>query len=493
MKLSTRLMAAMTTLVLGTAVVGMVGYHNVESAVIPVSLDRLMTQAKARLGLLDILLRGVRGDVLALRAMPAHDGLVRAAQNGGIDAVENVTEATWRARIEGIYVAQLRAKPALQQLRMIGIADGGREIVRVDRPGPGDAIRVVATAELQQKADRGYFRDAVALPAGEVFISPIELNQEYGVIEVPHIPVQRFATLITDAEGRPFGIVIANLDIRPIFDGIRAAMDEHSLIYLVNDAGDFLLHPDNSRAFGFDLGQRHRWQDDFTGLAQAIGTAGDGAAVVEGADGQRVAAVLVTARVADGPSIGIIETELYATIMAPALALRKADLWAALGGVGLAIVLAMVMARSLSRPLRQITAAVEGFARGEPIRLPTGSAGEIGILAAAFARMARDVRDNATALRDKSEIFDKTIESMADGFLIVDTDGETVFANSVYKSLVGGDDPQIAPADRQKHYQPLHADGVTPMVAVETPTGRMLRGENFDNVEVAFAAWASSS
>lgn len=55
-------------------------------------------------------------------------------------------------------------------MRLIGIADGGGEIVRVDRSGPGGAVRIVPAAELQQKGDRGYFRDALAPPVNGVYV-----------------------------------------------------------------------------------------------------------------------------------------------------------------------------------------------------------------------------------------------------------------------------------------------------------------------------------
>lgn len=448
MRLSTRLMLAMTALVLGTAAGGVLGYQSVETAVLPVSLDRLAAQAKARLGVLDIYLRGVRGDVLALRAISAHDGLVRARQSGGVDPVDRTTEATWRERVEATYLAQLSAKPAIQQMRLIGIADGGREIVRVDRTSPGGPARVVPDAGLQRKGERPYYHDAIAQPAGEVYVSPIDLNQEYGTLEVPHVPVQRFSTLITDAQGRPFGIFIVNLDIRHIFDGIRAAADTPSQIYVVNEAGDFLLHPDPDRIFGFDLGRRDRWQSGFPELAAAV-AAGRSAAVIARADGERVAAGMATIRVADGPPIGIIAVETCADIMAPALALRRSALWTALLACGIAIVLAALMARSLTRPLRRITAAVEGFAQGAPVELSNPGNGEIGILAAAFTRMARDVDDKAAALRDKSELFDKTIESMADGFVIIGAAGETVYANAAARALIGGREPDFASPEWQ--------------------------------------------
>ena len=485
MRLSTRLMIAMTALVLGMAAVGMLGYRNVESAVLPVSLDRLMTQARARLGVLDILLRDVRGDVLTLRAIPSHDGLVRARQAGGIDPVENISAAKLQERLEGIYVARLRFQPLVRQLRLIGVADGSREIIRVDRLGPGGTIRVVPQAELQRIGDRSYFRDAIALAADQVYVSPIQLNQEHGAADVPEIPELRFASRINDSEGRPFGIFMISVDVRPTFDSIRAAMDDRSMIYVVNATGDFLLHPDPSRAFGFEFGRRYRWQDELPGLEAAIGPEGRGSAVVEGAHNKRVAAAIATAHVAGGPLLGVIETASYDSIMAPALALRRSNLWIALGAVGVAIVLATWMARVLTRPLRQITAAVEGFGRGEPIQLPDAGNGEIGILSAAFARMARDVGEANAALREKSEVFDKTIESMSDGILIVNAQGRTVFANAVCRALFGHDLPVGVSAYQQGH-QRFQTDGVTPLAAEDAPLARALRGERFENVEFVF-------
>ncbi|MDB5501868.1 MAG: multi-sensor hybrid histidine kinase [Tardiphaga sp.] len=487
MTFSTRLMLAMLTLVLVTATAGVLGYHSVESTVVPDSLARLSTQARARLGILDIYLGGVRGDILALRALPANDGLLRAVQGGGFDALESATEAKWRERLEGIYLGQLRAKPAIQQLRLIGIADGGREIIRVDRSGPADTLRVALPGELQPRGDRRYFREAIALRPGEVYISPIEPNRESGVPEmpeVPELPVLRFATVVQDPAGRAFGIVVADLDIRPIFAGIAAAMDDNAQIYVVNAHGDFLLHPDAGRAFGFDRGTPHRWQDDFPELAQAVGQGDRGSAVVGQGDA-RMAAALVTARVAEGLRLGVIETQSYAAIMAPAAGLRRSDTLAALGAIGVAMLLAVVLSRSLTRPLRQITASVDRFGRGEPIRLPTDLGGDIGILAAAFARMAADITAKADALRDKSEVFDKTIESMADGFLIVDAEGNTVFANSVCKAIFGLD-PQLGVVQWRRHFKRFLPDRATPMPADETPMGRVLRGESFDNVEMCF-------
>jgi signal transduction histidine kinase/CheY-like chemotaxis protein len=481
MKLSTRLTLAMVTLVLATAAAGALGYRSVESTVVPASLERLATQARARLGILDIYLRNVRGDILALRPIPAHAGLLRAMQGGGVDAEENTSEARWRERVEGIYAQQMRAKPAIHQLLLVGQSDGGREIVRVERSGPDGALRIVPRGELRTEADRGYVRDAVGLRVDEVHMSPIEMSRESGV----PVPVLRFGTPVIDAAGKPFGIVVISLDMRPIFDSIRAAMDGDSQIYLVNATGDFLLHRDASRAFGFEFGTPYRWQDEFPELAQAVGAGSRGSAVVTNHAGERMAAALVMEKVAEGLRLGVIETQAYAAIMAPAASLRRSDLIAALAAAGIAMVLAVLMSRSLTRPLTQITQAVEGFARGETIAAPVGAGGDVGILARAFTQMARDVTEKTAALRKKTELFDRTIESMADGFVVLDVAGDTIYANAAVRAIIGGREPNIGSTEWQKQYLKFYPDGVTPMADADTPMGRMRRGENFDNVEVA--------
>ena len=58
----------------------------------------------------------------------------------------------------------------------------------------------------------------------------------------------------------------------------------------------------------------------------------------------------------------------------------------------------MLIARSLTRPIVQLTAAVEGIGRGEPAAIPIEATGETGVLARAFARMIVKSNDKAAAL-----------------------------------------------------------------------------------------------
>jgi PAS domain S-box-containing protein len=483
MTLSTRLMLAMTALVIATATaVGLLGYHNVEQAVLPSALARVAAQARERATELDAHVRGIRHDVLALRTIPAHDGTVRAMLGGGADPEDGTTEVKWRERLQHIYAGQLRAKPIYRQLRFIGAADGGREIVRVSRSG--DAVRVVPQSELQRRGERDYFA-TIDLPEGAVHVSRIDLARNAGVVETPHVPLLRFAAPVRTPDGKPFGIVMINVDMRPILASLRASADRDNRVHFVNEEGDYLLHPDAGREFGFDLGTRHRWQDEFPQLAQELADAPAGARVVRDARGERVIAALATIQLANGRRIGAIETVSYAAIMAPAAAVRSSGLIAGILAAIAAVLIAIPLARSLTDPLVQMTAAVRRFARGEPMQVPVGAAGEVGVLATAFGTMARDVTEQAEASRRNSEILDKTVDSMADAVLRVDAQGKVLFANPPFTRLFGHDRAADLP-DAEKMFDRYRADGVTPLPAEESPVRRALRGENVENFEFTF-------
>jgi hypothetical protein len=59
---------------------------------------------------------------------------MRARLNGGMDLVDNTSEALWRERLGNRLSAQMALKPA-HSLRFIGVEDNNREIFRVDRSG----------------------------------------------------------------------------------------------------------------------------------------------------------------------------------------------------------------------------------------------------------------------------------------------------------------------------------------------------------------------
>ncbi|MBV8262687.1 MAG: hybrid sensor histidine kinase/response regulator, partial [Candidatus Eremiobacteraeota bacterium] len=155
MTLTTRLAIAMIMLVaVAVSAVGWLSYRALEQALLPRILDRLETNGNLIVNDLQAYMHGARADVTNFIARGSVRGMVTARFNGGIDPVDHISEDAWRARLATRLVAELKAKPSYAQFRLIGIADDGREMLRVDRSGPNGAIRIVPDFELQQKGDR---------------------------------------------------------------------------------------------------------------------------------------------------------------------------------------------------------------------------------------------------------------------------------------------------------------------------------------------------
>src|SRR5215471_16637614 len=241
MKLSTRLILAMVGLVVATAIaVGWLTYRNLETAILPRSLDRIESHVRLLAAELEIYARSARADIVGFRAAAALAGIVRAHANGGIDPVDGTTEATWRQRMAARLATELASKPAYAQFRIMGVDDGGREIVRVDRKGKDGAIRIVTGAELDRKGDRDYFTSTMQVGPDDVYVSAVDLNRDNGVPQTPHVPVLRVGGEILGLDGKPFGIIVINLDLRPIFNDLRAETRPGVQLFVINEHGDYL-------------------------------------------------------------------------------------------------------------------------------------------------------------------------------------------------------------------------------------------------------------
>ena len=230
-------------------------------------------------------------------------------------------------------------KPAYS-LRFIGVEDGHREIVRVDRSGPNGAVRIVPEAELQARRRRAYFRDTINLAADEIYVSPLHLNAENGVVETPHVPTLLIAKPVMAPDGKPFGIVIINVDMRPALDRVRSSVRPGEKVYVVDGKGDYLVHPDRCARIRLAAGQADR-------LAERLPVSGIVARRDAGvAQSCRIEAgrpggiALAPAILAGSEWVAVIETVPNAVFMAPAasdpehLAAGRIDRGAVRGGAG---------------------------------------------------------------------------------------------------------------------------------------------------------------
>ena len=231
---------------------------------------RIVGSSALRAEALSVQIERVKRDVLFLSGTQSVLGIARSVTNHGIDPEGQMSVGQWTQRLENDFNRFVALNPGIVQLRLIGIADNGRELVRIDRDA--GQIRIVPRAELQARGDWDYFQETARLQSGQVSLSAINLNREHGQIEQPYVRTVRSAAPVYSPDGQLFGMVVINFDLLTLFNQLQANSLQEIQIYLINDRGDYLLHPDPLHTFGFELGKRWRWQDEYTEMGPERGS-----------------------------------------------------------------------------------------------------------------------------------------------------------------------------------------------------------------------------
>jgi PAS domain S-box-containing protein len=453
MTLTTRLAIAMIALVaVAVSAVGWLSYRNLEQALLLRARDRIETHSRQVATDLEYYAASVSGDVAGFRSAAALHGLVRANKAGGIDPVDGVSEKTWRDRIARRFAAELEVKPAYAMFRIFGVDDDGREVVRVDRMGPNGAIRVVPEEGLGKRSDRDYFRETIRLGPGQIYISPLDLGRYNGRIEEVHRPTLRVATPIYSDDGKLFGLFMINVDMRQAFDRVRSSVLPGEKIYVVNRQGDYLIHPDRSREFGSLLGKPNDWKADFPHLAPQVGATQGSADIVPDQAARFGGIAMAPAILAGTEWVAVIETTPNAVIMAPAASIRNTSLLVGVIAVLCAAALAVLIARSLTRPIVRLTEAVQGAAGNGKVAIPVDARGETGVLARAFAHVIEEVNAKTVALEreveehrrtgaardhhaERERLFSAAVESSNDAIITMALDGTITGWNSAAERM----------------------------------------------------------
>src|SRR6266566_6165275 len=203
--------------------------------------------------------------------------------------------------------------------------------------------------------------------------------------------------------------------------------------------------------FFFSSRRRHtRLQGDWSSDV----CSSDLARIVPDRTGRPGGAALAPTVLADDEWAAVIETFPNALITSLLAAIQNTSLLVGLIAVLCAAALALLVARSLTGPIIQLTAAVEGTGSGEPVAIAVDASGEAGVLARAFARVMGDVNAKTAALereiqehrrteaaRDhhaaRERLFSAAVESSNDAIITTSLDGSITGWNSAAERLYG--------------------------------------------------------
>lgn len=154
-----------------------------------------------------------------------------------------------KVKLSNDYFSFLSTKPDYGQLRFIANDSLGLEKIRTDRLK--GHIFIVPSDALQRKGSSAYFRETILLPKDSVYFSEIDLNKEYGKISYPIMPTLRAACPLY-VNGKVEGIIILNTILNNFFEHFKKSVHSNSELYLFNDIGHFIIHPDSTKEFGFE-------------------------------------------------------------------------------------------------------------------------------------------------------------------------------------------------------------------------------------------------
>jgi two-component system, OmpR family, phosphate regulon sensor histidine kinase PhoR len=113
------------------------------------------------------------------------------------------------------------------------------------------------------------------------------------------------------------------------------------------------------------------------------------------------------------------------------------------GLAALAGVLALwIVARSVSKPLRQLVSAVEGVGQGgEQTQAPEGGTEEIALLAGTVNAMRQEVAGRIRALEEERQARDAILSALAEGVVLFNGEGTVLYQNERARDLLG---PSVA-------------------------------------------------
>ena len=121
----------------------------------------------------------------------------------------------------------------------------GNETFRLIRTKEG---RVLNDKKLQNKSKSDYFRRTIALDSSDIYLSPFNLNREYGKVEKPYQPVIRSSAPVFSGNGHRLGIVVINYDGSDLLENLNKNLN--SSFYIIDRNGNYLSNSvDRTREF----------------------------------------------------------------------------------------------------------------------------------------------------------------------------------------------------------------------------------------------------
>ena len=418
-----------------TATVGFMVYRGAETSLMRAASERVGHTAENVRVRVWVTLEGIGNDVKFLAETPPVQGIVRAkTRRSGLDPELSIWDYEWGAQLAEIFQAFLVSRASYVQARFIGLENGGRELVRVERVD--GKVVFAESSDLQGRADADYFKETTALPRGSIYYSGVRWGGEG---RLPRsVPVIFVATPVYSADGILFGLVIVSVDFRRELSPIVPQINPNQRLYVADSEGRWLLISGDSLSRA-----SHRMQEVFPAAKALVNGSEDVLRLMsaETSGGERGIAYFTSLPLGAGEGarelfVGV--TEPHASILAGVRAVRNESALITILLCIAAIVVALAMSRHVTQPLTEITRAVDEFGKeGLRVPLPVGRNDEIGVLARAFEGMEQQIEVQIAKLADDEGRQRTILETSAEGIVVTDLEGNIETFNSAAEEIFG--------------------------------------------------------
>ena len=329
-------------------------------------------------------------DLITISKYPPISGIYRALENDGIDPMDGSTLEQWRLRLTDLFSNYARIHPGTLQVRYLDAS--GMEWLRVD--AVDGQPRTVPTAVLQDKSDREYFLHAAALPAGECYVSPIDLNVDHGRMQYD-TPVMRVSTPLWK-DGALQGVLVLNVSADSILDQIAHNAASGHIIF-ATETGVYMSHEDPSKCWGNQLDTDEGLFTDWPTLeygeerAKLMSSHGESLHLVA-ADSQTHLAISKIGFGEHNQSWFIGIERLEHEVLGASRAMYRYILFTGLTVGAVAIIAALLLSMLWVRPLKMLARAADAIRSGDySARVSIKRRDELGDLALSFNEMAGEV------------------------------------------------------------------------------------------------------
>ncbi|MDR7089308.1 GGDEF domain-containing protein [Cellvibrio fibrivorans] len=378
-------------------------YTHSRALLIQSSKDKLATATQVLANRYSFFIADITKDLLFIAQLPAIEEIASS---------HSPQTDKQRMRLANALSGFLRSHEEYNQVRFIGAHNHGLELVRVDKTQ--NAVHIVEGMALQEKAHYSYVYNTLKLKQGSVFVSGIRLNKERGLLDGYGKPSVIVATPVYGTNGNVFGVIVINVDLEKMFALIETDIPAGIDVIATNSAGDYILHPDAEKTFGFDKGARVLMQNDIP-VTQHIFSGEVSSLVAEVHDfrfPEKQAVISLTkvpfATESDEKYIVLGLISNLDAVLEDSRQLGITSLQISLAFGVLFVLLSLILARKITTPLQRMATTFARFKQGDPVpELSTNRDDELGLLARNFSIMAKKLNAQLMELNTQRQYLHK--------------------------------------------------------------------------------------